>query len=274
MTTNGRGPLDGKVAIVTGGGGGLGGAVSAGLAGLGAKVAINFSRSKGAADAVAAAIRDAGAEAMTVQGSVAEDADCRRVAAAVLERWGRIDILVNNAATTTRMAPHDDLEALSADDFLASYRVNLIGAYQMIRACRPAMQAQGGGAVVNISSVSALNGGGSSIAYSASKAALNAMSQSLARSLGPEIRVNTVSPGFMETPWFANALPPEKLQMIIERQRQMTPLRRSGTPDDILPAVLFLAGEGSMHMTGANLVVDAGFQLGAMPTPLTAKPGG
>ena len=264
--------LHGKVAIVTGGGTGLGAAVAQGLAARGAHVLVNYSRSADEAEAVAAALRATGADAIAVRGDIAEDGDCRRIAVAALERWGRIDVLINNAAKTTKMAPHDDMEALSADDFLASYRVNVIGVFQMIRACRPAMQAQGFGAVVNISSVSALNGGGTSVAYSTSKGALNTMSQSLARALGPEIRVNVVCPGFMQTRWFTDSLDKDKVDAIVQRQKDVTPLARAGAPDDIVPTVLFLADEGARHTTGAVIVTDAGFHLGPRPTPVSAKP--
>uniref|UniRef100_A0A0D4ZZE1 3-oxoacyl-[acyl-carrier protein] reductase n=1 Tax=Sphingomonas sp. JE1 TaxID=1628059 RepID=A0A0D4ZZE1_9SPHN len=264
--------LEGQVAIVTGAATGLGAAVAEGLATRGANVLVNYSRSKADAEAVVEQLRANGVDAIAVQGDVAEDADCRAIAAAALQRWGRIDILINNAAKTTRMAPHDDMEALQAEDFIASYRVNVIGAFQMIRACRSAMKAQGYGAVVNISSVSSLNGGGSSVAYTASKGALNTMSQSLARALGPEIRVNTVCPGFMATRWFTSSLGEDMLRAVIEKQENTTPLARAGKPEDVVPSILFLAAEGALHTTGAVIVVDAGFHLGPRPLPLSAKP--
>ena len=129
---------------------------------------------------------------------MAQDADCRSAAKAVLEKWGRIDALVNSAGTTKFVA-HADLEGLSADDILGIFRVNFVGPFQMIRACAPALK-QARGCVVNISSVASLLGTGSSIAYAASKAALDTMTFSLARALGPEIRLNIVAPGYVRTP--------------------------------------------------------------------------
>ena len=134
-----------------------------------------------------------------MQADVAQDADCRRLAQAALDKWGRIDALVNNAGTT-KFVKHADLEGLSAEDFLRIYRVNVVGPFQMVRACAPALKASRG-AVVNVSSVAALLGTGSSIAYAASKAALERMTLSLARVLGPEMRVNVVAPGYVDTPW-------------------------------------------------------------------------
>jgi len=203
-----------------------------------------------------------------VRGDVGVDADCRSIAEAAIARWGRIDILINNAATTTRMAAHDDLEALQAEDFLASYRTNVVGVYQMIRACRPHMKAQGYGAVVNISSVGAVRGSGTSVSYAASKGALNTMTLALARALGPEIRINAVCPGFMATRWFSDALGQEGLDDLIQRQQAATPLKRAGTAEDVAVTVLFLADEGALHNTGVILVTDAGFQLGPKAAPL------
>jgi NAD(P)-dependent dehydrogenase (short-subunit alcohol dehydrogenase family) len=265
--------LTGKVAIVTGGARGLGAAVARGLAKRGAAVVINYVRSREDAVALEPELRALGGDGIAVRGDVSVDADCRQIARAAVERWGRIDILINNAATTTRMAAHDDLEALQADDFLATYRTNVIGAFQMIRACQPAMKAQGYGAVVNVSSVGAIRGTGTSVSYAASKGALNNMTLSLARALGPEIRVNAVCPGFMATRWFSDAFGQDGLNELIGRQKLATPLQRAGTPEDIATSVLFLADEGAMHNTGTILVCDAGLQLGPKPPALPrAKP--
>ncbi|MGH8668659.1 MAG: SDR family NAD(P)-dependent oxidoreductase, partial [Burkholderiales bacterium] len=175
-----------KVALVTGGSSGMGEATANELTKRGWQVAI-MSRKKFETDL------------FSVPGDVANDADCRRVAQAVLDRWGRIDALVNSAGTTKFVA-HADLEGLSAEDFLGILRVNLIGPFQMIRACAPALKAARG-CVVNLSSVASILGTGSSIASAASKAALDTMTFSLARALAPEIRLNIVAPGYVRTPW-------------------------------------------------------------------------
>lgn len=250
-----------KVAIVTGGGTGLGAAVSLGLAGRGARVVVNYSRSAEAAERTAEACRALGVDAIAVKGDVGDDAACRAVVEAAVARWGRVDVLVNNAGRTTFAAP-DDLEALSDDDFLDIYRTNLLGAYHMIRACAPHMRAGGFGAVVNVSSIAGLTGVGSSLAYACSKGALNTLTLSLARALGPEIRVNAVCPGFIATRWFSDPLGEAGMQRIIEAQEAATPLRRAGTPEDIAKSVLFLADEGGEHITGVTLVSDAGLHLG------------
>lgn len=252
--------LDGKVAIVTGGGTGLGAAVVSGLAKRGARVIVNYARSAEAAEQTAEACRALGAEAVAVQGDVRDDAACRAVVAQAAARWGRVDVLVNNAGRTTFTAA-GDLEALSDEDFLDIYSTNVLGAYHMIRACAPHMRAAGFGAVVNISSIAGLTGVGSSLAYACSKGALNTLTLSLARTLGPEIRVNAVCPGFIATRWFSDPLGEAGMQKIIAAQEAVTPLRRAGTPQDIAKSVLFLADEGSEHITGVTLVSDAGFHL-------------
>ncbi len=252
--------LTGKVAIVTGGGTGLGAAVSQALAGRGARVLINYARSQAEAEATAEACQALGVDAVAVQGDVGDDAACRGVVEAAVARWGRVDVLVNNAGRTT-FAAAGDLEALGDDDFLDIYRTNLLGAYHMIRACAPHMREAGFGAVVNISSIAGLTGVGSSLAYACSKGALNTLTLSLARALGPEIRVNAVCPGFIATRWFSDPLGQAGMQRIIAAQEAVTPLRRAGTPEDIAKSVLFLADEGSEHITGVTLVSDAGFHL-------------
>ena len=182
------------VFIVTGSATGLGAAVAQRLAAKGGNVVINYTRSEAEAQDAAEACRNVGGDAILCQADVSVDADCRRMAEAALERWGRIDGLVNNAATSV-IVPHYDLEGLSSEDFRRVLDVNVIGAFQMVRAVTPAMQEQGNGAIVNVSSGSGFSGSGSSIAYAASKAALNVMTYSLARALAPEIRVNAVCPG-------------------------------------------------------------------------------
>ena len=200
--------LKDKVAIVTGSASGIGAAVALRLARRGAKIVVNYNKSETEAEASAKATREAGGEVLVVQGNVAEDSDCRKLASAAMDAWGRIDILVNNAGTT-KFASHADLAALTAQDFQSIYAVNVIGPFQMVRACVPALKASGEGSVVNISSIAGIAGIGSSIAYAASKGALNTLTLSLARALAPEIRVNAVCPGFVATPWFSGRFGPD-----------------------------------------------------------------
>ena len=249
---------------MTGSATGLGAAVAMKLAERGSNVVINYTKSKKEAEETLALVKAKGVDAIMVQGDVGEDADCRRIAQAAVDKWGRIDVLVNNAGTT-QFANHADLEALSADDFMWIYKVNVIGAYQMIRACAPHMKKAGKGSVVNISSIAGVTGIGSSVAYAASKGALNTMTLSLARSLAPEIRVNAICPGFIGTRWFSDRFGDAQFEKIKKQQEETTPLARAGTPDDIAVSVAFFAGEGSDHITGETLITDAGLHLGFAP---------
>src|ERR671923_2888002 len=142
---------------------------------------------------------------MAARGDVARDADCQALVAQALAAWGRLDALVNSAGIT-KFVPAKNLAALTGDDFERIFAVNLKGAYQMARAAAPALTASGAGAIVNISSHSAFTGLGSSIAYAASKGALNTLTLSLARALAPEVRVNAVCPGFVDTRWTKAAM--------------------------------------------------------------------
>jgi 3-oxoacyl-[acyl-carrier protein] reductase len=250
----------GKTAIVTGSATGIGAAIAIGLAARGANVAINFSKSETEAKATGEAASLQGANVRLVRGNVASDEDCRRIAAEALEAFGRIDILVNNAGTT-KFAAHDDLDALSAEDFSQIYAVNVIGPFQMIRACAPALKKSGAGSVVNISSVAGTSGLGSSVAYAASKGALNTMTLSLARALAPEIRVNAICPGYVETRWFSDRFGAERTALISKDQAASVPLRHAGQPDDIADAAIFLCGSASRHITGEMLQVDGGMHL-------------
>lgn len=251
--------LDGKVAIVTGSATGIGAATARVLAGRGASVLVNFTRSRAEAEATRDACRAAGGKAELAQGDVAQDADCRRLVAAALESWGRIDYLVNNAGTTKKVA-HADLEGLSAEDFQRIYAVNTVGAFQMARAAAPHLKVTGDAAIVNVSSTAALSGTGSSIAYAASKAALNSVTMSLARVLAPEIRVNAVCPGFVKTRWNEGG-GSEAFAARIRSFEADSPLQRTSGPEDVADSILWLL-TAARHMTGEWLVVDAGSRIG------------
>lgn len=260
--------IRGKAAIITGSAMGLGAAVAVKLAARGVNVVINYSKSEKEAREVAAECAALGVETLVVKANIADDADCRRLANETMEKWGRIDILVNNAGTSV-FADHRNLDALSADDFHYIYGLNVVGPYQMTRAVAPAMKAGGKGAIVNVSSIAAVVGIGSSIAYAASKGALNTMTLSLARALAPEIRVNAVCPGFIGTRWFSDRLDADGYQGMLDTQRKITPLKRAGTPDDIADSVVFFCAEGAEHITGETLITDAGMHLNM--APLTAR---
>jgi 3-oxoacyl-[acyl-carrier protein] reductase len=175
-----------------------------------------------------------------------------------------VDILVNNAGRT-KFANHADLDALQADDFLGIYKLNVVGPYQMIRACLPSMK-EHGGAVVNVSSIAGVKAIGSSVAYAASKGALNNMTTSLARALAPEVRVNAVCPGFVGTPWFRNTFGEDMYNTIVERVSSTVPLQKAGTPESVAEVICFLASDASAYVTGETLLVDAGLHLDPMAT--------
>ena len=252
---------DRRVFIVTGSASGVGEATALGLARRGDRVVINCSKSVGEAERVAAACAGVGGEAIVVQANVAIDVDCQRLAKAALDKWGRIDGLVNNAGTT-KFAPMHDLSALSADDFHAIYAVNTIGAYQMVRACEGALR-EARGSIVNVSSIASNQGRASSIAYAASKGALNAMTICLARSLGPAIRVNAVLPGFIETRWLQQGLGPDLYAKVRADYRAAAALDAVLSTDDVADAILWLLD--AEKVTGQLMTVDAGRGVGAHP---------
>ena len=229
-----------RVAIVTGGSSGMGEATARDLAKRGWQVAAMARNSK------------------DFPGDVAIDADCRRVAKAVLDKWGRVDALVNSAGTT-KFVEHADLEGLSAEDILGIFRVNLVGPFQMIRACAPALKASRG-CVVNISSVASILGTGSSIAYAASKAALDTMSFSLARALGPEVRVNVVAPGYVKTPWQVAAHGAAGAEALERRFAERAPLKAAAEAQDVADAICWLI-EGARRVTGEIVYVDGGMHI-------------
>lgn len=250
------------VFIITGSATGLGATIAQRLAAKGGRVVINYTRSQAEAEATAVACRKLGGDAILCQADVSVDQDCRRMAQTALDQWGRIDGLVNNAATSV-IVPHHDLDGLSSEDFQRVLSVNVVGAFQMVRAVAPAMQEHGKGAIVNVSSGSAFSGSGSSIAYAASKAALNVMTFSLARALAPEIRVNAVCPGVMQTRWWRDGLG-DGYDAFIQRYAESAPLKTAGTTDAVADPVIWLL-EGADHVTGETILVDAGSHLGPSP---------
>jgi NAD(P)-dependent dehydrogenase (short-subunit alcohol dehydrogenase family) len=158
------------------------------------------------------------------------------------------------------------LDAVNAEDFLRLYSVNVVGAFQMIRAARTLLEAGAApGAVVNTSSIAGLMGNGSSVPYAASKGALVTMTLSLARALAPKIRVNAVCPGFIDTPWFGRGMSADRVDRLREGVAATMPLKVASQPEDIAGAAVFLASPASRHITGEALIVDAGMHLGAVP---------
>lgn len=255
--------IKGTVTIITGSSSGIGAATVRRLASKGGNVVVNYSRSEDAARKVAEDCEAAGAEVLVCRADVSEDADCRRLVQETVDKWGRIDGLVNNAGTT-KFVDHANLDGLSIDDFLNIYRVNLVGPFQMIRAVAPHMKKAGRGGVVNISSIAGVMGSGSSIAYAASKGALNTMTLSLARALGPEIRVNTVCPGFVAGEWLRQGMGTERYENTLGNLKKNNALADVATPETVAQAVVgFL--ENADLVTGEFMMVDGGGHLGAVP---------
>ena len=248
------------VALITGGATGVGAAAAEMLAGRGYDLALGFSRSRSAAEVTVDRLTGVGARALALQGDVAEDADCRRLVAETVARFGRLDALVNSAATT-RFAPLDDMEAQGAKDFVDVYLVNVVGPWQMARAAAPFLRQSPNGAVVNVSSIAGLNGNGSSAPYIASKGALNTLTLTLARLLAPEVRVNAVLPGLIDTRWLADGLGDDAFARVKSDFASASALQQVCTPADIAGTIVFLLAE-ARRMTGQLVTVDAGFLLG------------
>ncbi|WP_085809580.1 SDR family NAD(P)-dependent oxidoreductase [Sphingomonas sp. TZW2008] len=249
--------MDGGVAIVTGGGTGIGAAVVRRLAARGVRSVINYAHSRDEAEALAAEV---GNGSIAVRADIADDTACRALVTAAIDAFGRLDFLVNNAGRTKHVA-HEDLDGLEADDFLDIYRLNTVAAFQMVRAAAPAMRAGPMSAVVNVASIAGLHGVGSSIAYAASKGALITMTQSLARVLSPAIRVNAVAPGYVGTGWFEKALGAEGKLKLDATIAKRTPMAMAPQAEDIAGPIEMLLDPAARAITGETWRVDAGFHL-------------
>jgi ketoreductase RED2 len=240
-------PLHGQVVAVTGSSSGIGAATARAFADAGASVLVNSARSVADGEAVAGSLPDA----LYVQGDITDADVPERLVAAALERWGRLDTLVNNAGTTA-LIPHHDLQAASVEVWRRIFEVNVFGTWAMSVAAMPALR-EAHGSIVNVASVAGVRPTGSSIPYAASKAALNHQTVLLAKVVGPEVRVNAVAPGLVDTPWT------EDWDVIREVVRQVAPLKRSGQPEDVADVILALAR--AAYVTGQVVVVDGGLSL-------------
>ncbi len=248
-----KGTLQGKVAVVTGGSGGIGSAICRRLAVESAEVVLTYHSDEARARAVTSSLAEG--NHMVAQVAVDDSSSLAALASAVAERYGRLDLLVNNAGIT-RPVPHDDLAGL--DDALIDriFQVNWRGAFAAVRAFHDLLQAGSGGVIVNISSIAGRTGEGSNVAYCASKAAMDSMTRSLARALAPRVRVVSVSPGWVLGE-YASRMDPA----VLEAQRQRTPLKQLAEPEVVAEAVLAVA-TSLPHTTGAIIPVDGGRPLG------------
>jgi 3-oxoacyl-[acyl-carrier protein] reductase len=255
--------LNSAVAIVTGSSSGIGAAIAQQLAAKGCRVTITYSNNSQGAHCVAETCHALGGETLVQRADVADDGDCRTLVEATLKRFGRMDILINNAGTT-KFCAHQDLAGLSKKDFLHIYAVNTIGAFQMTRAAETAMRKQPVAHIVNMASIAAITGVGSSIAYAASKGALVTMTMSLARVLGPQIRVNAICPGFVAGEWLKNGLGESIYEGMRQHYSEIAPLKNTATPESVAQTVLALVG-GADWTTGETLIVDGGAHLHTAP---------
>jgi 3-oxoacyl-[acyl-carrier protein] reductase len=246
--------LKDRVALVTGAGVGTGRAIALDLARHGCHVVINYSSSRDEAEKTTLEARELGVKALCVKADVGRDEEVRSMVATVLEQLDRLDVLVNNAGVTS-FIPHGDLEAVKESDWERILGVNLKGAFYCVRAAAPSLR-EANGAVVNVSSVAGVAAIGSSIPYCASKAALNNMTVALARALAPEIRVNAVAPGFIDTRWWQDR---EGYDAIKELAAARSPLKRVCQAEDVSAVVLGLLAADLV--TGQVVVVDGGMTI-------------
>ena len=251
---------DRKVAIITGSSQGLGAAIAKKLSERNVNTVINYSSNEDLANHTMEECIKNGVNAITVKANVSNDDDCIKLVKETINAFGKVDILVNNAGKT-KFNAHHNLEGLSSDDFIDLYSTNTVGPYQMIKYAKDHLMKAESPSIVNIASIAGVMGIGSSVAYAASKGALNTMTLSLAKALGPEIRVNTVCPGFIGTGWFENRFGKETYERIKKDQEKITPLNKAGTPNDIADSAVFFCLEGSEHITGETLISDAGMHL-------------
>jgi 3-oxoacyl-[acyl-carrier protein] reductase len=233
----------------------MGRAISLRFAREGAAVVVNYRESREAAEEVVREIESAGGRTFLCRADVTREAEVQAMMQAAVDRWGRLDVLVNNAGWSTRV-PHDRLEDLTDEIWDRTLNVNLRGTFYCVRAAVPHLKRQPGASIVNIASAAAFHGAGSSVVYGAAKAGVVTMTRSLARALAPGIRVNAVCPGLVQTR-FAN-WPPEAF----ERGRQVTPLGRLVTVEEVAEAALFFAADAT-GVTGEAMILDGGlYQLG------------
>ena len=242
--------LQNRVAVVTGGGTGIGRGCCLALAREGAAVVVNYSKSQAQAEEVVQLITQSGGQAIAVRADVSQDAEARQLMETTVTQFGRLDILVNNAGYT-RFTPHRELELLTEELIERTLAVNTKGPLYCCRAAIPYMQQNGFGSIVNITSIAGRLGVGSSIIYGGSKAALGAMTKAMARAFAPTIRVNAVAPGLVDTGFV------DWPESVLLEGKERAHLGRMVTVEDVAATVLYLVTDGNA-LTGEEIVVDGG----------------
>jgi 3-oxoacyl-[acyl-carrier protein] reductase len=244
-----------RAALVTGAASGIGRAVALALARAGYDVAINYSSSEKAARETAAAAEKLGAKTLLVRCDVSDEAGVRAMLKTVEEKFGRLDVLINNAGTTAEWKPRD-LESISLEDWDRVFAVNVRGLFQVTRAAAPLLRASKG-CIVNTASIVGLRPGPQPLPYAASKAAVVNLTKTLAWNLGPDIRVNAVAPGWMEGDWMQRMLK-DKYEDLMGKRAKATPLKRCVTADDVAETMMSLV-QSNRFVTGEVVVIDGGF---------------
>ena len=250
---------DNPVAIVTGGSRGVGAATAKMLSKNGWNVIITCSSSIEEAEKITKECSNETAQVIALQADVSNDLDCKATINKAIEKWNRIDALINNAGTTKFVWDHSDLNSLDAADFQHIYAVNVVGPFQMVKASKEHLLKSANPCVVNVSSIGGIKGIGSSLAYASSKGALNSMTLSMARNLGP-IRVNAVCPGFIEGEWLKKGMGHEMYEAVKLRVQTTTPLKKTCTPESVAEVIISLI-EKSELVTGQLVTVDGGASL-------------
>lgn len=245
--------LAGKVALITGGGTGLGREIALRLAREGMQVAISYSRSQAEAEQTVADIQELGGQAATFPAELSRTADAESLVQAVAEKWGRLDLLIHNAATT-RFVPFPDLEAIDEASWDEIFAVNTRAAFFLARAAAPLLRTSGNGQIITTSSIAGIRAGGSSLPYAVSKAALIHLTKCLAVALAPEVRVNSVAPGLLLTRWAAGFG-----DATLDALSQKALLQKSTDVGDTADVFVMLARNSSI--TGEVIVADAGMLL-------------
>ena len=244
-----------KAALVTGGATGIGRAAVLALARAGYDVALNYSSSEKAVRGTAAEVEKLGVQSLVVRCDVSDEAGVRKMIKQIEERFGRLDVLVNNAGTTASWKPKD-LDSLSLDEWDRVFAVNVRGLFQVTRAAVPMLK-KSSGCVVNTASIVGLRPGPQPLPYAASKAAVVNLTRTLAWNLGPEIRVNAVAPGWMEGDWMKRMLK-DKYDDLMGKRAKATPLKRVVTADDVAETMMSLI-QSNLFVTGEVIVIDGGF---------------